>query len=673
MAHIFTDNPPDIEPLPVEGTHLVSSTNTPPPHDISLDRHIQNTDFDDSDEGMHNFTAVKRIRSLLQRGFRTPDNPDSDVPRGTWLVIAAELMVAIHQSIRASHGANPSLHAFSDLDQEELALFNLITKVSDTFYQFFEDYQDNTELWETCLRCLEQCCLPIDQASYNSVAMTCGQSINAIHATVVNEKTREIHKRVHDWGENLYTTITNTFTDQIISDSVDAQSLLNMDDPRLANWLNVTAYNLKELARAKLLDEAVDQFVVPWASERLDTATDRLLATDGDRIRDLRAEAEKRANNDSHKYYNDLLPSLREEARERARADAYASFAEDQARFRAEADAELAAFKHSLRIEVAERKSKAQEAADKSVSALTRSSAKANKGKGRHDPIGRRSRAPSVSASRPPSPTTPSEWPPTDIPAPSTPEVQVATLIESAPLDTTPKAAAFQAADKAAAPILAILGERDRAKAELTFDSILSSVAANTEKQLLAFGSQIAANLTKQMTLIVEPISKRLTALEGGYDSGARADDEDANRAARDLAWGRGQELVPSSDPNEVEMLDDYTAFADIPGTDPNYKRADPDDDMVPPFLDLIYRRVHQVPDNVPITHRKHVDELHEMKRWFDFFYLPHTSHDIEIDRKAESLPQLIEQDIAREYKEWYETGETVPAAPRPAPKARTP
>ena len=99
MAHIFTDNPPDIEPLPVEGTRLVSSTNIPPPHDISLDRHIQNTDFDDTDEGMRNFTAVKRIRALLQRGFRTPDNPDSDIPRGTWMVIAAELMVAIHQSI----------------------------------------------------------------------------------------------------------------------------------------------------------------------------------------------------------------------------------------------------------------------------------------------------------------------------------------------------------------------------------------------------------------------------------------------------------------------------------------------------------------------------------------------------------------------------------------------
>ena len=177
----------------------------------------------------------------------------------------------------------------------------------------------------------------------------------------------------------------------------------------------------------------------------------------------------------------------------------------------------------------------------------------------------------------------------------------------------------------------------------------------------------------KQMTLIVEPISKRLAAIEGGYDSGARADDEDANRSAHDLAWGRGHELVLSSDPNEVEMLDDYTAFTDIPGTDPNYKRADPDDDMIPPFLDHIYRRVHQVPDNVPITHRKHVDKLHEMKRWFDFFYLPHTSHDVEIDRKAESLPQLIEQDIAREYKEWYETGETVPTAPRPAPTARTP
>ena len=401
MAHIFND-PIDIEPLPVEGTQIVSSTNAPPPHDIRLDRQIQETDFNDTDNGMQNLAAVKHIRALLQRGFETPDNPDSGVPRGTWLVIVAELLVAIHKSIRASHGANPSPRAFQDLDQEELALFNIVTKVSDT-YDFFEGYKDNTEEWSTCLRCLEQCRRPLDEATYNSVAMTCGQSINAIHVTVVNEKTWEIYQRVHDWGENLFTTITNTFTDQLTADSFDATSLIAMDDPHLSNWLNVTAHNLREHARSKLLDEAVDKYVIPWASERMDAATGSILATDNDRIRDLRADTEKRANTDANKYYTDLLPTLREEALACAKADTYASFMEDQAHFRAKADAELASFKHSLRIETADRKAKAQEAADKSVLSLARSSAKANKGKAQHNPMGKRSRAPSVSGSRPPS------------------------------------------------------------------------------------------------------------------------------------------------------------------------------------------------------------------------------------------------------------------------------
>ena len=329
---------------------------------------------------MRNFITVKRIRDLLQRGFRSSDNPNSEVPHGTWLVVVADLMVAVHQSIRTSHGLNPSPRAFRDLDQEELALFNLITKILNTFYQFFNDYRDNTELWDTCLRCLKQCRRPLTEATYESVAMTCGQSINAIHATVINEKTREIHQRVHNWGENLFTTITNTFTDQIVA-KTDTDSFLTMDNPHLANWLNITAHNLKEHARSKLLDKAVDKYVVPWASERLDTATGSILVTDSDRICDLRADAEKRANADPHKYYSDLLPTLWEEALACAKADAYASFTEDQARFRAEADAELSSFKHSLRIETTERKAKAQEAADKSVLSLARSSAKANKGK----------------------------------------------------------------------------------------------------------------------------------------------------------------------------------------------------------------------------------------------------------------------------------------------------
>ena len=396
QSHLFFP-PIDIEPLPVEGTVLVSDTSTPPPHDIRLDRETSITDFGDTEEDGRNYAALNRFKALLQRGFRTPDNPESDVPRNTWLVLAAELMVAIHKSIRATHGANPTPRAFNNLDSEELYLFQAIAKVGDSFYDFFDGYKESEDDWSTCLRCLEQCRRPIDRASYESVAMTCGQSITAIHSTVVNEKTRIIHQKAEEWANQQLALIKDTFTQRLVADDIlTDDALFNIDDSRLANWVNSTAHNIREHTRAALLDQAVDRYVIPWASERLDAATSSILATDSDRIRDLRAEAERRANTDANNFYNDLLPTLREEARARAKADAYASFAEDQARFKAEAEAELASFKHSLKIDTANRKATAQEAADKSVAAVSRSSAKANKGKVRHDPIGKRSRAPSV-------------------------------------------------------------------------------------------------------------------------------------------------------------------------------------------------------------------------------------------------------------------------------------
>ena len=211
MAHLFS-TPIDIEPLPVEGTVLVSDTSTPPPHDIRIDRTTSITDFGDSDEGGRNYAALNRFKALLQRGFHTPDNPESDVPRGTWLVLAAELMVAIHKSIRVSHGSNPSPRAFNHLDSDELHLFRAIAKVGDSFYDFFDGYKDNEEEWSTCLRCLEQCRRPLDCASYESVAMTCGQSISAIHSTVVNEKTRLIHQKVEEWATEQIALVKNAFT-----------------------------------------------------------------------------------------------------------------------------------------------------------------------------------------------------------------------------------------------------------------------------------------------------------------------------------------------------------------------------------------------------------------------------------------------------------------------------
>ena len=659
MAHLFS-TPIDIEPLLVEGTVLASDTSAPPPHDIRIDRPTSITDFGDSDEGGRNYAALNRFKALLQRGFHTPDNPQSDVPRGTWLVLAAELMVAIHQSIRVSHGSNPSPRAFSNMDGDELHLFRAIAKVGDSFYDFFNGYKENEDEWSTCLRCLEQCHRPLDRASYKSVAMTCGQSISAIHSTIVNEKTRIIHQKVKEWAATQIALVNDAFTQRLVADEILSNDILfDVEDARLANWVNVTAHNIREHTRAALLDQAVDRYVIPWASERLDAATSSILATDGDRIRDLRAEAERRANDDARQFEQDTLATLKLEAEARAKADAYSHYTEVLARHKAEAqdanEAELNAFKHSLRIETAERKSKAQDSADKAVSTITKYSSKASKGKARHDPIGRRSRAPSVSNSRPPSPTpTPIS---SNIPLPQTPEAQVITLMEAAPLEVTPKVVSFKTpeiASEAMAPIMSIIDDdRESRSPHRMFEAMSASIAANTQKQLAAFSAQIST--------LLAPITNRLTDLERESLAATNLSRDHLPPApTTPTTWGR-------TDEDDFEM--EYTAD-NAPAGAFDDEATDP---PALPFIDDIYRKINQLPQPTAIVHHKLLDKLADMNTWFYNSFYP--SYRDEIDLRVEHLPPVVEADLTKAYKAWFESGDAVLAnpVPRPAPKARTP
>jgi hypothetical protein len=98
MAHLFTQ-PLDIEPLPIQGMVLVSTTNAPPPHPITLDRQTSHYDFNDIDKGRCDFAALNRLKSLVERSFCTSHNPETPVSRSTWLIIVTELLVTLHKSI----------------------------------------------------------------------------------------------------------------------------------------------------------------------------------------------------------------------------------------------------------------------------------------------------------------------------------------------------------------------------------------------------------------------------------------------------------------------------------------------------------------------------------------------------------------------------------------------
>ena len=201
-----------------------------------------------------------------------------------------------------------------------------------------------------------------------------------------NEKTRIIHQKVEEWATEQLALIKDTFTQRLITNEIlTDNALFDIEDSRLVNWVNVTTHNIREHTRAALLDQAVDRYVIPWASKHLDVATSSLLATDGDRICSLRAEAKQHANDDTRQFEQDTLTTLKLEAEACTKADTYSHYMEILAHHKAEAqeavEAELNSFKHSLKIETTERKSKAQESANKAISAITKYSSKASKGK----------------------------------------------------------------------------------------------------------------------------------------------------------------------------------------------------------------------------------------------------------------------------------------------------
>ena len=147
------------------------------------------------------------------------------------------------------------------------------------------------------------------------------------------------------------------------------------------------------------------------------------------------------------------------------------------------------------------------------------------------------------------------------IPLSHTPEAQVISLMEAAPVEVTPKVVSFktpEVASKAMAPVMSILdAERESKTAQQMFKVISASIAANTQKQLAAFGDQIST--------LLAPITNRLAATHPGRNH---------PNPTTPSTWGR-------TDDDDFEM--DYTA-ANAP-----MGGFDNDEDMPPPHSSKTY------------------------------------------------------------------------------------
>jgi len=244
------------------------------------------------------------------------------------------------------------------------------------------------------------------------------------------------------WVASQLEAIQETFIRFLTSDN---DGVLDVDgtDPRIMNWLFVQANNLREHACSVLLNQTENRYVVPWAAECMDDLKARLV---GDR-RDFDHEAHKAAEAhtvaDSRAFYDSNLKAMNIEALERATAASHQTYLKELERRKSvieqELSFELASFTHNLHITTNECKANAQAAADRSVGSVSRSSAKANKGKARHDPLGKVSRSRSSSVCHTPVSTPP----PSIMPLPGMPETEARSLMESAPIEMTPKASSF--------------------------------------------------------------------------------------------------------------------------------------------------------------------------------------------------------------------------------------
>jgi len=237
----FIPNAP-IPPIPIPFGQLTVAVaeSLEPSHPITITNPILLSDFPDTPQGAVAYTALQRVSEILSHSFLTPTNSplDETAPnRELWLSTVSQILVHIHNSIRRTHNADPLPNAFHSLSLDELESFTLLSKTISSLSSFFDNRFKNlitdpdnpdTESWEICLRCLEECQYPITKADFETVLMSCAQNIHAAHRTIINTKLRSLTLEMDEWIDDRRAQIQNAFIDSVISD--DLSYLHNVTD-----------------------------------------------------------------------------------------------------------------------------------------------------------------------------------------------------------------------------------------------------------------------------------------------------------------------------------------------------------------------------------------------------------------------------------------------------------
>ena len=335
--------------------------------------------FPSSDIGTAYYHAFQRVLEYLSHGFGdyTEGIPDRD----DWINVVTAVLTNIHNSIRQTHSFTPLQEVFEDLHPTERAKMQIIKHAVSSLSSFFTSRLTDPNQSTMCMRCLEECNIPVSFEHLDSVLMSCDQNIRAAHTTIINSTIRNMHTDLQAWADNRSEDIKNKLIEGVVNGSID-QKIFD-EDTRIQAWINSHVDFIQERLKANISKSVPADYepLSAWTTEAADVA-----------YKAATTKASEIAEREARKYYEQEYNRLLTLAKQQVADDLKLQMATADN----EAETELATYKHRLRIETEQRKDNALKAANAAVKKVSRTHPRA-------PPISTstRSRTNSISGERP--------------------------------------------------------------------------------------------------------------------------------------------------------------------------------------------------------------------------------------------------------------------------------
>ena len=227
-----------------------------PKHPIVIDDPLLLSDFPNSSEASVWLHTIQTLHDLLQNGFFHPSDPMTTVQGEpipswhTWLRAASQILVSLHESLRASHTQAPLTQYFLELSEDEQATLNLLQICLSSFSEYFSN-SDNfiPGVRYQCQRCLEQCqtARATSDKDWATRLRECGMNAHTAKLTIFNDAIQEFSKEISNWVDAQRSTALDAATLSVISSDPPPFDA----DPRLVEWSNRIAIALKDRLMAE--------------------------------------------------------------------------------------------------------------------------------------------------------------------------------------------------------------------------------------------------------------------------------------------------------------------------------------------------------------------------------------------------------------------------------------